>query len=218
MKAKERDLNKCWKGNSGEFLIEELLKRLDFQVFRFGVEKFLWKLIENELGENDVKNKVLAAPDFIAVDKKNNVLAIEVKFWPSLKWGDKNGIVKREAEKYKKYFSPETILVFITDDEHNPFIACKVSKCEGLQDFKNFIEYLDFEKTEDNLAIVKELEKFAISVFRVHEEFNKREKSDKLFEEKLKLLLKKKEQLTPIESRELSEEIKKEVENLFKDK
>lgn len=100
-----RKVTKNWwlenitKGRIAETLVNELLRRAGFRVYRFGYEAVLQNLTQTEhnilRGEDDVVRQIRSIPDFLVV--KSKPLFVEVKFKSRWKLSlDENAVEDRD--------------------------------------------------------------------------------------------------------------------------
>ena len=81
-KIKER---KAWsdsklKGSMAECIVEEMLRKSGYQVYKFGYEMVLQHLKGIKLKDNYVRRIITGMPDFIIVDRNNAPNFLEVKY------------------------------------------------------------------------------------------------------------------------------------------
>ena len=71
------------KGRMAETLVDELLRRADNKVYRFGYEAILQNLTQAEStfdGESEVGRKIRSIPDFLVLNGSGKPFFVEVKF------------------------------------------------------------------------------------------------------------------------------------------
>jgi len=159
---KNFSLSNMFKARNGEFLIEHLLQKLDYKVYRFGYETALQNIFNLgiKLKNNDTKEMINFMPDFLVIDPKGEMTLIEVKLRTNITNVLVEGRIKEKAERIKKYY-PECLLVIVDGEECNPIKACYVKDYNSLKDLKPFRDLLFDSKKEENLEIIKEVEDLA---------------------------------------------------------
>lgn len=99
------------KGRMAETLVEELLRKSDNTVYRFGYEAILQNLSQIKKAfdiHTEVGKKIRALPDFIVIDTKGDSIFLEVKFRTNGELHDDD--IKR-LNRIKKFWNAKMIFV-----------------------------------------------------------------------------------------------------------
>lgn len=131
------------KARSGEVLIEEMLKGLDYKVFRYGYETTLQNIInlDTEINPSETKSRISYMPDFLVIDPVGEMSLIEVKVRTTA-YDKEIGV---QIDNIARYY-PECLLVVVDGKVKNPIKACYVKKYRGMEDFKPFRDFLVYDK------------------------------------------------------------------------
>jgi len=159
--GKHHNTEKMLKGRVGETLIEQLLSKLDYKVFRFGYETTMQSLVNLgiNLQDNETKRRINVMPDFLVIDPKGEMVLVEVKL--ITKELKETHYLQRfidDIQKLKKYF-PECLYIVIDGEEENPIKACRINEFTCFDDFKPLANFLSFK--EEDCGTIMEIEDFA---------------------------------------------------------
>jgi len=106
------------KGRMAETMVEELLKRSENTVYRFGYEAIMQNLTQlkrNFDAHSDAGERIRAIPDFIVIDDKGRPLFLEVKY----RW---NGLLHADdLERFKKIKDFWNAKIIIVNSLKQPF-------------------------------------------------------------------------------------------------
>ena len=98
------------KGRIAETLVEEMFKKSDYIVYRFGYEAILENLSQlrqlgRELKDSDTLDKIRSIPDFLVISPKGSVQLIEVKYSSS------GTLQKSKLNKYAEFWGESRVLL-----------------------------------------------------------------------------------------------------------
>lgn len=99
------------KGRMAETLVEELLRKSDNTVYRFGYEAILQNLSQIKKAfdvHTEVGKKIRALPDFIVIDTKGDPIFLEVKFRAN---GVPHDDDTERLDRVKKFWNAKMIFV-----------------------------------------------------------------------------------------------------------
>lgn len=152
------------KGNLAETLVEELLEKLGYNVYRFGYQNNFKAIIEKKRDIKSSKSHKLISfmPDFIIIAPKEKdghereLSFIEVKFKKDIK--DVNYQEFIDKIDLIKEFYKDAFIVILTNKKEAPFQYCKVSDFKDDSSLKDFKEFLKNSINNKNERDVKEIE------------------------------------------------------------
>ncbi|OGY09358.1 MAG: hypothetical protein A3D24_04610 [Candidatus Blackburnbacteria bacterium RIFCSPHIGHO2_02_FULL_39_13] len=114
------------KGRIAETIVSEMLQRADYLVYRFGYEGVLQSLIQKGLpkmrADNITAEKIRTMPDFIVMDRNNDVFFVEVKCGDS---AENSRGFREWLRKATKYW-PEAKLILVYT--HEPYFEISTIK------------------------------------------------------------------------------------------
>lgn len=96
------------KGRIAETIVEEMLVKSEYKVYRFGYEGLLQNLAQvDRMKNSSVSDKIRSMPDFVVIDKDGNASFVEVKF-------SKSGVVGNKWKNRVKDYWGDGRLILVT--------------------------------------------------------------------------------------------------------